>query len=257
MNLTNRTVLITGASSGIGRSLAVELAKRNNRIVVTARRKERLDELVSEIEASGGEALAVAADALVEEEAVRVVRAAVDRFERIDVAVLNIGDGPVFNMAHITARQVLDSMRVNYDTFVHYLIPVMDHMKPFREGMIVHTNSLAGFLGLPMQGPYSAAKAAARILMDTCRIELRKYNLKVVSIHPGFIRTETQLAYDQPMPLALSEEQAAKHMIRAMERGSWDYMFPWVYKMLIRLAGILPKWLVGKILLIDLPKEYG
>jgi len=257
MNLTNKTILIAGASSGIGRSLAVELAKRNNRIVVTARRKERLDALTAEIEAFGGEALAVEADALVEEEAARVVQAAVERFERIDVAVLNIGDGPVFNMAHISARQVLDNMRLNYDTFVHYLIPVMEHMKPFREGMIVHTNSLAGFLGLPMQGPYSAAKSAARILMDTCRIELREYNLKFVSIHPGFIETETQLAYDQPMPMALSEQRAATEMIRAMEKGCADYMFPWVYKMLIKLAGILPKRLLGRILLTDLPEDYG
>ena len=108
-----------------------------------------------------------------------------------------------------------------------------------------------------MQGPYSAAKAAARILMDTCRIELREYNLKFVSIHPGFIKTEAQLGYDQPMPLALSEEQAVKRMIRAMEKGSADYMFPWVYKMLIKLAGILPKGLLGRILLLDLPEEYG
>jgi len=257
MRLTNKTVLIAGASSGIGRTLALELAKRDNRVVVTARRKERLDELVAEIQQSGGQALAVQADALVEAEAARVVQMAVERFERIDVAVLNVGDGPVLNMAHITAKHVLDNMRLNYDTFVHYLIPVMEHMKPFREGMIVHTNSLAGFLGLPMQGPYSAAKAAARILMDTCRLELRKYNLKFVSIHPGFIKTETQLTYDQPMPMALTEEQAVKHMIRAMERGSADYMFPWVYKMLIKLARILPKRLLGRILLIDLPEDYG
>ena len=257
MHLRDKTVLIAGASSGIGRALALELARRNNRVVVTARRKERLDGLVAEIEQSGGQALAVAADALVEAEAARVVELAVERFGEIDVAILNVGDGPVFNMAHITARQVLGNMRLNYDTFVHFLIPVMEHMKPLRKGMIVHTNSLAGFLGLPMQGPYSAAKAAARVLMDTCRLELRTYNLKFVSIHPGFIKTETQLEYDQPMPLALSEEQAVRHMIRAIERGSADYMFPWVYKLLIKLAGILPKRLLGRILLFDLPEEYG
>lgn len=255
--MRDKTILLTGASSGIGRALAIELAKRNNRVLVTARRKALLDELVAEIEKLGGQALAVEADALIEVEAAGVVQAAIERFEKIDVAVLNGGDGPVFNMAHITARQVLDNMRLNYDTFVNFLIPVMQHMKPRREGMIVHTNSLAGFLGLPMQGPYSAAKAAARILMDTCRIELRNYNLKFVSVHPGFIKTQTQLEYGQPMPLALSEDQAANHMIRAVERGSADYMFPWVYKMLIKLAGILPKRFLGRILLIDLPEKYG
>ena len=59
------------------------------------------------------------------------------------------------------------------------------------------------------------------------------------------------------MPLALSEEHAAKHMIRAMEKGSPDYMFPWVYKMLIKLAAILPKRLLGRILLVELPEDYG
>jgi hypothetical protein len=82
-------------------------------------------------------------------------------------------------------------------------------------------------------------------------------SLKFVSVHPGFVKTEAQLEYDRPMPMALSEEQAANHMVRAIERGGSDYMFPWVYKMLIKLAGILPKRLLGRILLLDLPEEYG
>lgn len=257
MHLRNKTVLIAGASSGIGRALALELARRRNRLVLCARREPLLRSLVSEIEALGGEALAVPADGLIEAEAAAVVDAAVERFRRIDVAVLNIGDGPVFNMASITAAEVRDNMRVNYDTLVNFLIPTIEHMKPLRSGTIVHTNSLAGFLGLPMQGPYCAAKAAARILMDTCRIELRKYNLKFVSIHPGFIKTESMRKSEQPMPMALSEHEAVLQMIRAIERGKADYLFPRVYKLLIKLSQVLPKRLVERLLVIDLPEEYG
>ena len=257
MQIHNKTILIAGASTGIGRALALELARHDNTVVVTARSLDKLTSLVEEIELEGGKALAIAADAMIEAEALSVIETAVVRFEKIDIAILNIGGGPVMNMAHISTEEVLQNMRFNYDTFVHYLIPLIDHMKSFNEGMIVHTNSLAGFLGLPMQGPYSAAKSAARILMDTCRIELRKHHLKFVSVHPGFVKTERQLAYDQPMPVALSEEQAVKQVIKAMRRQSWDHLFPFSYRVLIRLAGFLPKRLTSWILKWDLPEDYG
>lgn len=225
--------------------------------MVCARREPLLRTLAEAIEELGGEALAHPVDALDEAEAAAAVRAGVERFGPLDVAVLNIGDGPVFNMAEITAAEVRDNMRINYDTLVNFLIPTLEHMKPLRRGTIVHTNSLAGFLGLPMQGPYCAAKSAARILMDTCRIELREYNLRFVSVHPGYIKTASMLTSEQPMPLAISEEKAALHMIRAIERGKADYLFPRVYKALIRLSQVLPKRLVGRILASDLPDEYG
>ena len=95
-------------------------------------------------------------------------------------------------------------------------------MKSQGHGLIAHTNSLAGFLGLPMQGPYSAAKAAGRILMDTCRIELKPFGIKFVSIYPGFVATDRIAGNGIPSPFVITEIDAAKHIIRALEKEKED-----------------------------------
>lgn len=129
-------------------------------------------------------------------------------------------------------------------------------MKPQGHELIAHTNSLAGFLGLPMQGPYSAAKAAGCILMDTCRTELKPFGLKFVSLYPGFVATDRVSDDGIPAPLEISEEKAARLMIRAMEKEKSDYLFPFVTGSLIRLALILTKRITGYLLSKSVPDNY-
>ncbi len=226
MKLQQKTILITGASSGIGRAVAITLGQRGNRLIVTARRKALLDSLSAEIIAAGGHCLAIAADALDPKQASTVVSQAIEQFGTIDAALLNVGDGPLLDMRTEQAVAVTDNMRLNYDTLVHFLVPLIEQMKRQDHGLIAHTNSLAGFLGLPQQGPYSAAKSACRILMDTCRIELASYNIRFVSVHPGFIATERVAGDGIPAPMEISEQAAAKHIIYAMEKEKRDYLFP-------------------------------
>ena len=123
-------------------------------------------------------------------------------------------------------------------------------------GLIAHTNSLAGFLGLPMQGPYSAAKAAGRILMDSCRIELKPFGLKFVSIYPGFVATARVQNDGIPSPFEISEIDAAKHIVRALEKEKADYLFPFMTASLVRLARILPKSVVNNLLAKSVPTNY-
>lgn len=245
MKLFDKTILVTGASSGIGRAVALSLGQRGNRLIVTARRKELLDSLAKQITDADGQCLAIAADALDENDAAAVVGEAIEKFGTIDAALLNVGDGPPLDMRDVDAVSVTDNMRLNYDTLVNFLTPLIAQMKRQNDGLISHTNSLAGFLGLPQQGPYSAAKSACRILMDTCRIELADHNIRFVSVHPGFIATERVAEDGIPAPLEISEETAAKHIIYAMEKEKRDYLFPSSLRWLIRLARILPKPVVG------------
>ncbi len=256
MKLSDKTILITGASSGIGRSVAEQLGAQGNNLIITARREGALNDVAKTINDNGGRCLAIATDALDEKGAVVVVKAAVERFGGIDVALFNIGDGPSFNMATTTAAEVKRNMQVNYDSMVNYLVPVIQQMKYQRHGIIAHTNSLAGFLGLPMQGPYSAAKAAGRILLDSCRIELDAFNIKVVSLYPGFVATERVADDGIPAPFEISEEKAAKHMIKGIASEKSDYLFPLSLNMLIRLARVLPKSLLGNILKRSIPEAY-
>lgn len=258
MDLQDKVVLVVGASSGMGRAVARRLAAAGAKLVVTARRKERLDELASEIQDKGGECLALAADALDEAAAERVVAAAVDRFGKLDIAFLNAGGAPAIDMRVMSAADVKSYMRTNYDVTVNYLFPVLEHMKHRRRGLIVHNNSLGGFIGVPLQGPYCAAKGACRLLIDTCRIEFREFGINFLSVYPGFIATEATRDDGMPAPLEISEEKAADHIVRAIRTGRRDYLFPASMRWTIRLARIIPKRLLAWVLGADVkPLEEG
>lgn len=257
MEFPDRVILIVGASSGIGRVVAVKLASAGAKLVVTARREDRLGSLAAEIVAAGGECLALAADALDESAAAGVVDAAVARFGRIDAVLLNAGGAPALDMRAMDAGQVNAYMRSNYDVTVNYLFPVLDQMKKQEGGLVAHTNSLAGFLGVPLQGPYSAAKGATRLLLDTCRLEFAEWGIKFVTVYPGFVATEATQDDGMPAPLEISEEAAADHILYALRRERPDYLFPPLMRWLIRLAGVLPKPVVNWILRRDVPPQKG
>ncbi|MFN7950717.1 MAG: SDR family NAD(P)-dependent oxidoreductase [bacterium] len=239
MKLTGKTILITGASSGLGRAMAVELAKRDNALVVTARREALLVELAHQIEASGSRCLVRAADASDPAAAQAVVAAAVERFGSIDVAVLNAGGTAAQHMTAITAAEVLRTMRTNYDTLVSFLCPLVDHLRE-RGGVIAYTGSPAGSFGLPKSGPYSAAKAAGRMLIDTCRIELAHTPIRFVALYPGFTYTEGLDVAEVPSrALVISKERAVREMLGAIERERSHHMFPRRVRWPIAVARVL------------------
>lgn len=256
MQLSGKVFLVVGASSGIGRQVAIKAAQKGAKVVVTARRQALLDELAGEVKQLGGECLAIASDALDEHAAQGLIDKVVEQYGVIDIALLNVGDGPAFNMSKCDAAAVKQNMQINYDTMVNYLTPLIQQMKSQQHGLVAHTNSLAGFLGLPMQGPYSAAKAAGRILMDTCRVELKPFGVRFLSLYPGFVATERVAEDGIPAPFEISEQKAAEHMLYALEKDKQDYLFPFSLRWLIRLARVLPKPLVEFILKNEIPDDY-
>ena len=241
----NKTILIAGASSGMGRQVALLLSHHNNRIIITARSKAELEHLSHEITDNGSQALVVVCDALLPKEAENCIQQSINQFSSIDIALLNIGDGPAFNMSNTTVAAIQQNTQ-----------PLIAHMKQQGFGLIAHTNSLAGFLGLPMQGPYSAAKAAGRVLMDICRIELKPFGLKFVSVYPGFVATDRVQQDGIPSPFEISEAAAAKHIIYAIEKEKSDYAFPFMTASLVKLARVLPKALTARILVKLIPQDY-
>lgn len=247
----NKVVLIVGASSGMGRIVALKLAAAGAKVIITARRKPLLDALESEIIAKQGVCLSIAADALDANAAKNVVADAIQRFGRIDIALLNAGGAPALDMRHMDAAAVNQYMRTNYDVIVNYLFPVLEQMKIQRSGLIAHTNSLAGFIGVPLQGPYSAAKGAARLLIDTCRVEFAEYGIKFSCIYPGFVATEITKNDGMPASFEISEEKGAEHIKYAIEREKMDYLFPFIMRWQIRLALAIPKKLLYYIMRQD------
>jgi NADP-dependent 3-hydroxy acid dehydrogenase YdfG len=241
MQLTGKTILITGASSGLGRALAVALGQRNNNLIVTARREERLDALALEVIAAGSRCTVVAGDATDTATCRRVIDEGVAAYGQIDVAILNAGGASAKSMAEAGVDHVLWIMRLNYDTLVNFLCPLIAHMKP-HGGVIAYTGSPAGSFGLPRSGPYSAAKAAGHTLLDACRIELAGTDLRFVSLYPGFTYTEGLDPDEVPVKsLIIDQARAVKEMVGAIERGRAHHMFPKRIKGLISLGRMLPE----------------
>ncbi|MEH0530162.1 SDR family NAD(P)-dependent oxidoreductase [Streptomyces stelliscabiei] len=240
--ITDRTILIVGASSGIGAEVARQLAGDGNRLVLTARRAPELARVAEEVRAAGSACLDLVADALDPRAAAEVVAAGVAEFGAIDVALLNAGQGPDMSMDRVSVADVARIMALNYDTVVNYLVPLIDRMGSQRHGgLIAHTNSLAGLMGIPRQGPYSAAKAAARTLIDAARVELAPRGIRFTSIHPGFVATRP---HQRGRPAEALPDQSgagrARHVVRALEREPAQAYFPWPTAALVRTLRTLP-----------------
>jgi len=249
MNLSDKTILITGASSGIGKAVALALSHKHNRIAITARRRELLMELAETIQSNGSEALPIVGDALDEKHAADAVLEVVKRFGRIDIALLNIGMGPSLDISMAAPEDIKQNMRINYDTMINFFCPLVQQMKTQESGgVIANTNSLAGFLGLPTQGQYSAAKAACRIFLDTARIELKQYNIRILTICPGFVVTERNKHQKLPHSLTMTTDEAARHILNALRSERKEYLFPNNLKTAVMLPRFLPRSATDRIL---------
>ena len=253
MTFEGKVILIVGASSGMGRVLAKRLAGEGATLAVTARRKDKLESLAAEIAAAGGRCLPLVADATDEAAATAVVDAVVEHFGRLDMIYLNAGGAPALDMRIMTAGQVSTYMRTNYDVVVNYLFPALRQMVIQGGGHVGHTNSLAGLLGVPLQGPYCAAKAATILLIDTCRMEFRRAGIRFTTVYPGFVATEITAGDGMPAPLEISTDKAVDHILYALRHKKRDYLFPFSMRWIIRISRILPKSLVLWILEKTLP----
>jgi short-subunit dehydrogenase len=260
MEIRSKVILITGASSGIGRAVALKLAAHGNRLVLTARRKQLLQQVAAEVAQAGSEAICFPGDATEARHAEKVVRDTARKYGRIDLAILNVGAGPVSNTLTAPTEKILGCMRANYDTMVNFFVPVLSQMRRQKTpAMITHVNSLATYFGLPMQGDYTAAKAAARIFLETARMELKHFavkHIRIQTIHPGFVDAGHSGKDAIPAPNQISSEQAADYILRGIQSEKPENRFPLGTALAVRIGRIAPLWLRTKILLKATPKQY-
>lgn len=254
--MTRPVALITGASSGIGRALAIEYARRGHDVVLTARRVERLQQLAAELQQHGVEALAVAGDVSVDGDLDVVVEQALERFGRLDVAVANAGIG----VAAPFARLSLDDFRRVYETNVFGVFRTakacFEALKKSR-GSLVVIGSVNGFMGLPGSGAYASSKFAVKGLCESLYYEFAPLGVSVTHVAPGFIESEIRLVDNQgklreerkdPIPkwLVMPAETAARQIVRAAARRKREVVITYHGKAAAALARHTP-WLVASV----------
>ena len=188
--LEGKVALITGASAGIGQACARALAGEGARLVLTARRQERLDALKKETESLGSDAVTFAGDAREEQTAIQTVKAAVDAFGRLDILINNAGAGNYKNLVDTSAEDYDGLMDTNVRStflFTRHTVPVMLQQK---SGTILMISSMAGVYGFGGEAVYCMTKFAQVGFAQALDRELRENGIKVGAICPGGVKTE-------------------------------------------------------------------
>ena len=241
-----KIVLITGASSGIGRAIAVELGRRGAAVGLLARRAEELIKVAEEVEGAGGRALTLPADVRDAEEVARAVTRVEEQWGSVDVLIANAGIATVGSATDMRAGDVSDLISINFLGAVNAVTAVVPGMIRRGRGHLVAISSLASFRGLPKSAAYSASKAAMSTFFESLRVDLRRSGIAVTTIHPGFIRTPLT-AGRKSLPFLVEVDVAARKIVRAVEQGRKTYAFPWQLAGLVRLAKLMPNALYDRI----------
>ncbi|PSL50419.1 NADP-dependent 3-hydroxy acid dehydrogenase YdfG [Salsuginibacillus halophilus] len=189
-NLQNQTVMMTGASSGIGAAAAKRLAADGANVVLVARRKERLDELVNEITSAGGQAIAVAADITNRAEVEGAVAKAKEAYSTVDVLVNNAGVMllSMLEKDHVDEWETMVDVNIKGVLFgVHAVLPAMIEQQ---NGHVINVSSVAGQEVMPSSSVYSATKFAVRAFSMGMEKELTHHGIRTTNISPGPVETE-------------------------------------------------------------------
>jgi len=237
----SRTILITGASSGIGAGLALEFARRGYGIAIAARRADRLEALAPKLLAAGASQVVVVPLDVADTDAIEpaVQRAAAD-LGRLDVIVANAGVGPLTPTGRGKLPLMRETLNINLVGAIATIEAALPVFRAQGSGHVVGITSVAGSKGLPGFGAYSASKAGLHRYLQALRAELRATPVVVTELAPGFIDTDIN-RNKGARPFLIDVDQGAAIMARMIDRQvgkRWVPVLPWT--IIAQLLKILP-----------------
>lgn len=238
--------IVAGASSGIGRSLALRLGRRGDPVALVARREFQLNEVAAAITASGGRAMPLPCDVTDAAQMNAAVRAAESHFGPVERFVSSAGGGGRTWVDAFRADEVAALLELNVVGLARGIEAVLPGMLARRAGHLVVVGSLAAARGLPVAAAYGAAKAAVHNMMESLRVDLRERGVAVTLIEPGPVRVRAQSKKSRLVSVGL--EDATARMVRAIDARKPYDAFPLLFALATRLGAFLPVPLYDRLL---------
>jgi len=249
-----KTILITGASSGIGKALAESYAEAGTTLLLTGRDMGRLTETAQICTAKGATVETAVID-VTEATALKTKILSWDDAHPIDLVIANAGISGGMKKGQDADPGRFDAIiATNINGAFNTVNPLIPRMIARQGGHIALMSSLAGFRGMPTAPAYSVSKVAVRAYGDALRPILAEDNIDLTLIHPGFVKTPLTDANDFPMPFLMEVEEAAMIIRRGLNARKPVIAFPWLMYALCWLLGVLPRR-IGDLILSHAPKK--
>ena len=245
-----KSIFITGASSGIGEALAKAYAKKGFTIGIASRREEMIHNVAKEVEILGGKPIIYQLDVQNQEKCKNIADDFISKYG-IDIVIANAGIGGTDGLFKGSSSDINLILNTNLLGMTNTLLPFIPEMKNNRKGKLVCISSVASYVPMPDHGGYASSKIAMRRIFDSWRPSLNHYNIKTISICPGFVDTAiVNNSIKKIIPMK-SADQAAKAFIKKIDLNYNTYIYPWPYRILILIYKIIPKplynYLINKI----------
>ena len=255
MRLKDARVIITGASQGIGRAIALEFGRRGARLVLASRNRPALEELAGAITAEGGSAIVTPTDVTAEGAVEQLAQDTIRRLGGIDILVNNAGIGMTAPIADASSADVEAVFALNLLAAAAAIRAVVPIMRTQHSGMIVNISSIAGRIVVPRIGYYSASKFALTAIGDALRMEEGHRGIKVMNVFPGTTRSnfgENRLGARGPQAHQrlppVTAEKVATRIARAVERDQRSVYISWIPDRAAVAANRLAGWAVSAVL---------
>jgi short-subunit dehydrogenase len=243
-----KTAVITGASSGIGRDLALLWASWGCNVVLVARRVELLQEVADLCREAGAKALVLQGDVADAQTMLAVREKAHSEFGFVDIVIANAGVGGLNPATSFDLEIHRRTMEINCIGLANTVVPYIPSMVQRRSGVLVAISSLSAFRGLPKAATYSSSKAMQGKFMESLRVDLRPHGVHAMAIHPGFIETPMTAHDDFRMPFMVPVRKSSMLISKAIARRKSLYLYPWPMKILTWLNRMMPNWLYDRLL---------
>jgi|TARA_B100000470_G_scaffold32994_1_gene22382 short-subunit dehydrogenase len=237
-------IFITGASSGIGESLAYYYSQKGYTIGITARRNDRLQTVADKCIELGGKPIVYNIDVSDKEKCKDAAKDFMSTNKGIDIVIANAGVGGDDNILSGDPSEINSILKINLLGVTNSVIPFIPKMKEQHSGRIAIISSIASFRGLPHHGGYSASKAALRNLTESWNYTLKPYGISLTTIFPGYIDTEMTKDHKFKMPFLMHSDKASRIIANSIQQKKRKLILPWQWKFIIPIFCILPRFLI-------------